>query len=111
MTHYLDQVPCGGSGDNNIDENDEDDDDDNDSDDVDDDVDQETVTDFHRERMEEHPLPRVSFSCICLFSKHFGMYLFLLKLKKWLYIQICFFVLKEYFGRCALRAQLFQRRN
>ena len=61
LTHYLDQVPCGGSGDNNIDENDEDDDDDNDSDDVDDDVDQETVTDFHRERMEEHPLPQVLF--------------------------------------------------
>ena len=27
------------------------------------------------------------------------------------YKKICFFVLKEYFGRCALRAQLFQRRN
>ena len=103
LTHYLDQVPCAGGGDNNNDDNDnendeddddfndnddgndnenyEDDGDDNDNDDVDDDADQETVTDFHRERMEEHPLPRVSFSCICLFSRHFGMYLFLLKLK------------------------------
>ena len=66
LTHYLDQVPCGGGGDNNNDDNDnesgEDDDIDNDNDNVDDDVDdQETVTDFHRERMEEHPLPQVSF--------------------------------------------------
>ena len=43
-------------------DSDDDDDDDNDSDDDDDDVfDQETVTDFHRERMEEHPLPQVLF--------------------------------------------------
>ena len=67
LTHYLDQVPCGGGGDNNNDDNDnesgEDDDIDNDNDNVDDDVDdQETVTDFHRERMEEHPLPQVLFS-------------------------------------------------
>ena len=34
----------------------------NDNDDIDG-GDQETVTDFHRERMEEHPLPQVYFDC------------------------------------------------